>query len=164
MSSATQDPTSQFSVSVSKALAACLRHGHQPTVSVTTAGWVLLEDLLRWPRICKQRTTPGDWLEIARNNAKLRHEMGFRPSDRTYYTHSRTDVFDEDLLSDTRRSHSPKFHNMGRSGIFMMPSVIRVLCLKLCSLRSKVAAEKVGRDLRAAATSTSSPKKTGDKT
>ena len=47
--------------------------------------------------------TPGDLLEIARNNAKLRYEMGFRPSDRTYYMravqgHSRTDVFDEDLL------------------------------------------------------------------
>ena len=99
----TQDPTSQFSVNVSKALAACLRHGHQPTVSATTAGWVLLEDLLRWPRIYKQHTTPGDLQEIARNNAKLRYEMGFRPSDRTYYMravqgHSRTDVFDEDLL------------------------------------------------------------------
>ena len=44
----------------------------------------------------------------------------------------------------------------------MMPSVIRVLCLKLCSLRNKAAAEKAGRTLRAAATSTSSPKETGD--
>ena len=99
----TQDPTSQFSVNVSKALAACLRHGHQPTVSATTAGWVLLEDLLRWPRIYKQHTTPGDLQEIARNNAKSRYEMGFEPSDCTYYMravqgHSRTDVFDEDLL------------------------------------------------------------------
>ena len=34
----TQDPTSRFSVSVSKALAGCLRHGHQPTVSATSAG------------------------------------------------------------------------------------------------------------------------------
>ena len=76
----TQDPTFQFSVNVSKALAACLRHGHQPTVSATIAGWVLLEDLLRWPRIYKQHTTPGDLQEIARNNARSRYEMGLPTS------------------------------------------------------------------------------------
>ena len=97
----TQDPASRFSVSVSKALAGCLRHGHHPPVTATSAGWVLLEDLLSWPRISKQHTTPGDLLEIARNNAKSRYEI--RPSDRTYYMravqgHSRTDVYDEDLL------------------------------------------------------------------
>ena len=72
-------------------------------MSATNAGWVLLEDLLSWPRISKQHTTPGDLLEIAHNNAKSRYEMGFRPSDRTYSMravqgHSRTDVYDEDLL------------------------------------------------------------------
>ena len=102
-SSDSQDPNSQFSVNVSKALAACLRHGHRPPVSATSAGWVFLDDLLRWPRIYKQYTTPGDLLEIVRSNAKLRYEMGFRPSGRTYHMravqgHSRTDVVDEDLL------------------------------------------------------------------
>ena len=59
-------------------------------------------------------------------------------------------------LSDTRRRHSPKFYYMGRSGIFMMPSVINQALLAQEQGRS----EKAGRDLRAADTSTSSPKKT----
>ena len=98
-----QDPESRFSVSISKALAGCLRHGHHPPVTATSAGWVLLEDLLSWPRISKQHTTPGDLLEIARHNSKSRYEIGYRPSDRTYYMravqgHSRSDVHDDDLL------------------------------------------------------------------
>ena len=98
-----QDPESRFSVSISKALAGCLRHGHHPPVTATSAGWVLLADFLNWPRISKQHTTPGDLLEIARHNSKSRYEIGYRPSDRTYHMravqgHSRSDVHDDDLL------------------------------------------------------------------
>ena len=98
-----QDPESRFSISISKALAGCLRHGHHPPVTATSAGWVLLEDLLNWPRISKQHTTPGDLLEIARYNEKSRYEIGYRRSDRTYHMravqgHSRSDVHDDDLL------------------------------------------------------------------
>ena len=98
-----QDSESRFSVSISKALAGCLRHGHHPPVTATSAGWVLLADLLNWPRISKQHTTPGDLLEIVRHNSKSRYEIGYRPSDRTYHMravqgHSRSDVHDDDLL------------------------------------------------------------------
>ena len=98
-----QDPESRFSVSISKALAGCLRHGHHPPVTATSAGWVLLEDLLNWPRISKQHTTPGDLLEIVRYSEKSRYEIGYRRSDRTYHMravqgHSRSDVHDDDLL------------------------------------------------------------------
>ena len=98
-----QDPESRFFVSISKALAGCLRHGHYPPVTATSAGWVLMEDLLNWPRISKQHTTPGDLLEIVRYNEKSRYEIGYRRSDRTYHMravqgHSRSDVHDDDLL------------------------------------------------------------------
>ena len=160
----TQDPASRFSVSVSKALAGCLRHGQ-----ATSAGWVLLEDLLSWPRISKQHTTPGDLLEIARNNAKSRYEMGFRPSDRTYYMravqgHSRTDVYDEDLLERYTEEtlpdvllHGTKWHlydAIRDQGI--MPQAL------LAQEQGRSGKGKKGS--RAADTSTSSPKKTGDKT
>ena len=62
-----------------------------------------MEDLLNWPRISKQHTTPGDLLEIVRYNEKSRYEIGYRRSDRTYHMravqgHSRSDVQDDDLL------------------------------------------------------------------
>eukprot|EP00439_Symbiodinium_sp_Y106_P003018 s7440_g1.t1 len=43
-------------------------------------------------------------------------------------------------LSAARRRHSPEFCYMGLNGIFMRPSAIKAFCLKLCLLRSKVAA------------------------
>ena len=161
-----QDSESRFSVSISKALAGCLRHGHHPPVTATSAGWVLLEDLLSWPRISRQHTTPGDLLEIARHNSKSRYEIGYRPSDRTYYMravqgHSRSDVHDDDLLERCTEETLPGvlLHGTKLNGIFMKPSAIKAFCLKLCSLRSKVAAGKARRDLRDVDTYTSSLRK-----
>ena len=99
----TRDPESRYSVSVSKALAGCLRHGHLPTINVTEAGWARVQDLLSWPRIKAQHTTAADLLEIVRHNSKSRYEFGFKEEDGSYYIravqgHSRSDVKDDSIL------------------------------------------------------------------
>ena len=50
---ASKDPYSPFAVSLSKALAACLRHGHKPRLEVDAAGWgwARVQDVLSWPRV-----------------------------------------------------------------------------------------------------------------
>ena len=50
-------PDSPIAFAVSKALAACLRHGHRPRLAVNAAGWAKVEEVRAWPRISETSAT-----------------------------------------------------------------------------------------------------------
>ena len=99
-------------MAVSIALAACLRHGHRPHLSVTAEGRARLIDARAWPRVEQQEASAGDILEIVRSNATQRYEMGEADGCkyiRTLQSHSKLEVgtaglfeeLTEELLPDT---------------------------------------------------------------
>ena len=107
---ASKDPDSPFAFAVSKALAACLRHGHKPTGS-GRPGWAKVEEVLAWPRISETSATSGDLPEIVRSNKKQRHQLGLRSDGcrfiRAVQGHSRVEVGEENLLEPVSEEQLP---------------------------------------------------------
>ncbi|CAE7928307.1 Trpt1, partial [Symbiodinium sp. KB8] len=95
--------TAHFAVSLSKALAACLRHGHKPRLEVDAAGCARVQDVLSWPRVRELEATGGDLLEIVRGNTKQRYQLGLKSDGcrfiRAVQGHSREEVGEENLLA-----------------------------------------------------------------
>ncbi|CAE7280291.1 TRPT1 [Symbiodinium sp. CCMP2456] len=108
-----KNPRSPHATIISKALSACLRHGHKPHIAITPAGWARVVDLLEWPRIREQQATAGDLMEVVRSNAKSRFEMGLSSTDGCRYVravqgHSRTDVDDDAVLEALTEEQLPE--------------------------------------------------------
>jgi len=108
-----KNPRSPHATTISKALSACLRHGHKPHIAITPAGWARVLDLLEWPRIRDQQATAGDIMEVVRSNAKSRFEMGLSSIDGCRYVravqgHSRTDVDDDAVLEVLTEEQLPE--------------------------------------------------------
>ena len=106
-----KNPESPLAFSISKGLAACLRHNHKPRIHVTAAGWANLSDVLSWPRIEETSATAGDVLEVVRNNQKQRYQLG-QQRDGTYFIravqgHSRAEVGEENLLEPVSEENLP---------------------------------------------------------
>ncbi|OLP91678.1 tRNA 2'-phosphotransferase 1 [Symbiodinium microadriaticum] len=106
-----KNPESPMAFSISKGLAACLRHNHKPRIHVTAAGWAKLSDVLSWPRIEETSATAGDVLEVVRNNKKQRYQLGLQ-QDGTYFIravqgHSRAEVGEENLLEPVSEENLP---------------------------------------------------------
>ena len=97
-----KNPESPLAFSISKGLAACLRHNHKPRIHVNAAGWAKLSEVLFWPRIAETSASAGDILEVVRSNQKQRYQLGLQ-DDGPYFIravqgHSRTEVGEENLL------------------------------------------------------------------
>ena len=106
-----KNPESPLAFSISKGLAACLRHNHKPRIHVTAAGWAKLSDVLSWPRIEETSATAGDVLEVVRNNKKQRYQLGLQ-QDGTYFIravqgHSRAEVGEENLPEPVSEEQLP---------------------------------------------------------
>ena len=107
----TKNPESPLAFAISKALAACLRHGHRPRIPVNEAGWARLSDVLSWPRIAETSATSGDILEVVRNNRKQRYQLGLKADGFRYIRavqgHSRTEVGEANLLEPVSEEQLP---------------------------------------------------------
>ncbi|CAE7423110.1 TPT1, partial [Symbiodinium necroappetens] len=108
---ASKNPESPLAFAISKALAACLRHGHKPRIHVNEAGRAHLSDVLSWPRIAETSATSGDILEVVRSNRKQRYQMGLK-ADGSHYVraaqgHSRTEVGEANLLEPVSEEQLP---------------------------------------------------------
>ena len=106
-----KNPESSLAFSISKGLAACLRHNHKPRIHVNEAGWAKLSDVLFWPRIAETSATAGDILEVVRSNQKQRYQLGIQ-QDGLYFIravqgHSRTEVGEENLLEPVSEEQLP---------------------------------------------------------
>ena len=106
-----KNPESSLAFSISKGLAACLRHNHKPRIHVNEAGWAKLSDVLFWPRISETSATAGDILEVVRSNQKQRYQLGIQ-QDGPYFIravqgHSRTEVGEENLLEPVSEEQLP---------------------------------------------------------
>ena len=106
-----KNPESPLAFSISKGLAACLRHNHKPRIHVTAAGWAKLSAVLSWPRIEETSATAGDVLEVVRNSKKQRYQLGLQ-QDGTYFIravqgHSRAEVGEENLLEPVSEEQLP---------------------------------------------------------
>ena len=106
-----KNPESTLAFSISKGLAACLRHNHKPRIHVNEAGWAKLSEVLFWPRIAETSATAGDILEVVRSNQKQRYQLGIR-QDGPYFIravqgHSRTEVGEENLLEPVSEEQLP---------------------------------------------------------
>ena len=104
-------PESTLAFSISKGLAACLRHNHKPRIHVNEAGWAKLSDVLFWPRITETSATAGDVLEVVRSNQKQRYQLGVQ-QDGPYFIravqgHSRPEVGEENLLEPVSEEQLP---------------------------------------------------------
>ncbi|OLP81207.1 putative RNA 2'-phosphotransferase [Symbiodinium microadriaticum] len=108
---AAKNPESALAFSISKGLAACLRHNHKPRIHVNRAGWAKLSEVLRWPRIAETSASAGDILEVVRSNQKQRYQLGLQ-NDGPYFIraiqgHSRTEVGEENLLEPVSEEQLP---------------------------------------------------------
>ena len=106
-----KNPESTLAFSISKGLAACLRHNHKPRIHVNEAGWAKLSDVLFWPRVAETSATAGDILEVVRSNKKQRYQLGIQ-QDGPYFIravqgHSRTEVGEENLLEPVSEEQLP---------------------------------------------------------
>ena len=106
-----KNPESTLAFSISKGLAACLRHNHKPRIHVNEAGWAKLSDVLFWPRIAETSATAGDILEVVRSNQKQRYQLGIQ-QDGPYFIravqgHSRSEVGEENLLEPVSEEQLP---------------------------------------------------------
>ena len=106
-----KNPESSLAFSISKGLAACLRHNHKPRIHVNEAGWAKLSDVLFWPRIAETSATAGDVLEVVRSNQKQRYQLGLQQDGpyliRAVQGHSRQKWVKKIYWSRCRRSNSP---------------------------------------------------------
>ncbi|CAE7820370.1 kptA [Symbiodinium necroappetens] len=106
-----KNPESPLAYSISKGLAACLRHNHKPRLQVNEAGWARLSEVLSWPRIAETSASAGDMLEVVRSNQKQRYQLGLQ-DDGPYFIravqgHSRTEVGEENLLEPVSEEQLP---------------------------------------------------------
>ncbi|CAE7588614.1 TRPT1, partial [Symbiodinium sp. KB8] len=106
-----KNPESSLAFSISKGLAACLRHNHKPRIHVNGAGWAKLSEVLRWPRIAETSASAGDVLEVVRSNEKQIYQLGLQDDGayfiRTVQGHSRTEVGEENLLEPVSEEQLP---------------------------------------------------------
>ena len=122
------DPSTRFSIELSKSFAACLRHGHRPWVEITAEGWARLVDILDWPRVRELEATAGDVMEVVRHNEKGRYQLGLHAGNRyirALQGHSRSDVDSESMLQELW-SHSPISSFTGHTGLCSSPSETEV--------------------------------------
>ena len=113
------DPSTRFSIELSKSFAACLRDGHRPWVEITPKGWVRLLDILDWPRVRELEATAGDVMEAVRHNEKGSYQLGLRAGVRyirALQGHSRSDVDAESLLQELSDVAAPRGRPKGTRG------------------------------------------------
>ena len=106
-----KNPKSPLAYSISKGLAACLRHNHKPRIHVNEAGWARLSEVLFWPRIAETSASAGDILEVVRSYQKQKYQLGLQ-DDGPYFIravqgHSRTEVGEENLLEPVSEEQLP---------------------------------------------------------